>query len=261
MRAMRLDRFMFLFVMWACAAPQAASPDSEPEAAARDGWHRALRTSRGTVHVWTPAGYEPSTAGVLLYVHGYYTDVDTAWRRHHLSRQFAASARNALFIAPEAPIGEHEAVRWPKLQELLLEVSERTGTPLPAGRRVAVAHSGGFRTVRSWLDERLDTVVLLDAVYGGEADFRQWFASAPPSGPRRRLFLVAEKTTPRSTRLAEALGGAHILDAVPGRAAAEVPRDARVVLLHSQYDHMRIVTAGRVIPAVLRLTRLEDVQP
>lgn len=258
---MRLHRFSLLFVMWACAAPRAAPRDIEPEKVAASGWHRALRTSRGTVHVWAPAGYEPSTAGVLLYVHGYYTDVDTAWRKHDLARQFAASARNALFIAPEAPIGEHDAVRWPKLQELLREVSDRTGTPLPAGRRVAVAHSGGFRTVRAWLDEPLDTVVLLDAVYGGEADFRQWFASAQQSGRRRRLFLVADQTASRSTRLAEALGGAHVLDAVPGRAAAEVPQDARVVLMHSQYDHMRIITAGRVIPAVLRLTRLKDVQP
>src|SRR5688572_27928889 len=48
------------------------------------GEHWRFETWNGPVHVWRPSGYDPATAGTVLYVHGYYTDVDKAWREHRL---------------------------------------------------------------------------------------------------------------------------------------------------------------------------------
>ena len=50
------------------------------EAGADTSQHTRLRTPNGAVHVWKPAAYDPSTAGIVIYVHGYYVDVDDAWR-------------------------------------------------------------------------------------------------------------------------------------------------------------------------------------
>lgn len=229
----------------------APSRASEPEGPR----HRVLRTARGAVHVYSPRGYDARTAGLLLYVHGYYTDVDAAWRRHALAAQFAASQRNALFIAPEAPTGGHEPVRWPDLDELLAEVTERTDLALPRGLKVAVAHSGGFRTVKTWLPSGLDTVVLLDALYGGEPELHAWLNDEE----QRRLFIVASDTARRSELFMRAYDGTRVLDAVPPPGRAAVKRTDRLVLMRSQYDHMQMVTARRVIPAVLKMTRLERV--
>lgn len=264
MRAVRALVLVSLFpLLCACVAhaePGEEAEPSDPPAPAneRDGArHRVLRTARGAVHVFRPRGYDARTAGVLLYVHGYYTDVDTAWRRHALGAQFAASQRNALFIAPEAPVGGSEAVRWPDLDELLLEVAERTGLPLPRGVKIAVAHSGGFRTVQAWLPSGLDTVVLLDALYGGEPELREWLEDE--GGDERRLFIVAYDTARRSERFIGAFDDARVLEAVPAPGRALVARTERLVLMRSQYDHMKMVTARKVIPSVLGMTRLERV--
>src|SRR6185503_17480091 len=82
------------------------------------GRHVRFETEHGAVHVWRPRGYDRATAGIVVYVHGYFTDVDKAWEEHALAEQFAASRQNALFIVPEAPAGKAEEVRWMKLAEL-----------------------------------------------------------------------------------------------------------------------------------------------
>ena len=55
------------------------------------------------MHVWVPPSYDRATAGTVVYVHGYWTDADGAWRDYSLARQFRASHQNALFIVPDAP--------------------------------------------------------------------------------------------------------------------------------------------------------------
>src|SRR6266571_4841674 len=67
------------------------------------GEHWRIQTDHGPVHVFRPQGYDARAAGTLVYVHGLYADVDTAWRDHRLAEQFVASNRQALFIVPEAP--------------------------------------------------------------------------------------------------------------------------------------------------------------
>src|SRR5262245_52628668 len=84
------------------APPDGGSPISMAVAA---GTALRIADKAGPIHVWRPAGYRAETAAIVVYVHGYGTDVDTAWREHHLPEQFALSAVNALFIAPEAPAG------------------------------------------------------------------------------------------------------------------------------------------------------------
>src|SRR5437016_5385253 len=77
------------------------------------GKHWRIATAQGSVHVWVPDGYDRETAGTVIYVHGYYTDADGAWRDHELARQFKASHQNAMFIVPDAPAGNDDSVQWP----------------------------------------------------------------------------------------------------------------------------------------------------
>jgi hypothetical protein len=99
-----------------------------------------LDTANGPVHVWVPAGYHADGAATVVYVHGYYTDIDKAWVDHRLPQQFALSGVNALFIAPEAPSGSRQKLHWPSLADLLVEVQRATGVTRPMG--VAVWFGG-----------------------------------------------------------------------------------------------------------------------
>lgn len=210
------------------------------------GEHIRIETEHGPVHVWTPPGYRPQTAGIALYVHGYYTHVDGAWKQHRLATQFAASGRNALFIAPEAPDGLAEKVFWPELDELFLEVKRQTGLRRPWGPVVAMVHSGGFRTAAEWLDDQLlDDLVLLDALYDDEQAFADWARA-----PDHHLLLVGADTLRWTEPFARELAlPAH--DRIPDQ-----PLPAASLYLRGQVSHMDLVTKGKVIPLLYRMTRL-----
>jgi hypothetical protein len=214
------------------------------------GEHIRLETKKGAVHVWIPPGYVPETAGIALYVHGYYTNVDTAWKEHRLAEQFRASGRNALFIAPEAPDGLGQHVFWPELGDLLQEVRRQTGLRRSWGPVVAMVHSGGYRTAVAWLDDDLiDDLVLLDAMYGDEDAFREWMVADDSRG----LVLVGADTLRWTESFARE---------VKLRDRGEIPDDGKPaagperVYLRGQYGHMDLVTNGKVIPVLYRMTRL-----
>jgi hypothetical protein len=244
-----------------------ASADGVAKSAEAGGEHIRLATERGPVHVWIPRGYRQETAGIALYVHGYYTDVDRAWTDHRLAEQFRASGRNALFIAPEAPSGAGADVRWPLLGELLIEVRRQTGLRRPWGPVVVLAHSGGYRTVLAWLDHRhLEQVVLIDALYGNEEPFDDWLSER--RAVSNQLILVGGDTirwtepfvrepdgsAPRAT--------ARVFDRLPDRASEMDPaaRAARLLYFRSQFGHMKLVSGGRAVPLLLQLTRLPAVR-
>jgi hypothetical protein len=239
--------------------PDASVVDA-PEVAG--GAHVRIGDERGAVHVWTPPGFEADTAGIVLYVHGYYTDVDAAWAEHGLAAQFAASRRNALFIVPEAPKGARPAVHWPSLGELIRTVRARLGIVRPGGPVVALGHSGAYRTLIPWLAyPGLDHLVLLDAMYGEEDAFRDWLLGSPA----RRMTVIGADTLRWTEMFVEGFPEALVLDRIPDDAVlAELggpPRGQRLVYLRSQLGHMPIVTSGEVIPLLLRMTALPALAP
>jgi hypothetical protein len=217
--------------------------------------HVRLTSEAGPIHVWSPAGYAADTAGIVVYVHGFYVDVDGAWKHHRLARQFARSGLNALFIACEAPRGGRDPVSWPSLTALLETVAEKLGEPLPGGRVVAVGHSGAHLTMSHWLDEpRLDTIMLLDAMYGGMRRLREWLDRAP----ERRLIEAAALTRPWSDALHAEIPDALVFDRFPPPRSGKLDgaRKARVVYVRSQLDHMGLVTSGVAIPMLLRASQI-----
>ncbi len=46
-----------------------------------DGRHQRFGTTQGPVHVWRPRAYKPATAVTIVYVHGFFTDVEQAHRQ------------------------------------------------------------------------------------------------------------------------------------------------------------------------------------
>ena len=220
------------------------------------GYYQRIATPNGAIHVWAPAGYHSDGAAAVVYVHGYYTDVDGAWRDYQLPEQFAASSINALFIAVEAPSGAHDRVHFPDLGEVLRLVIANTGLPRPSGPLVAIGHSGGFRTLLSWINyPPLDVVVMLDALYGDMPEFGHWLAE----GPHRRMISVGEDTLRWTEDMAREIPDTVTIDRFP-----DVPERwpdnayaAKHLYVRSQYSHMTQVTGDVVLPLLLRLLPVE----
>lgn len=225
------------------------------------GRHWRLRTDHGPVHVWTPPGYQAETAGVVAYVHGYYTNVDRAFAEHRLAGQFRASGKNALFIVPEAPAGSYESVHWDDLGVLIRTVRQRIGVERPWGPVVAMGHSGAYRTLLTWLAYRpLEHVILVDALYGNESAFESWLGERDAMDTTtggNRLTMVSMDTLRWSEPWAHARGFASTFDWVPDSAALpEDARTAKVLYIRSQYGHMELITDGKTIPVLLHATAL-----
>lgn len=185
--------------------------------------HTRLVTEHGPVHVAIP----PRAASVtVVYVHGFWTNVDDAWVQHRLSEQLGGV--DAVVIAPEAPSGPGQPVRWPSLHELLATVEAHTSVTLPS-QVIAIGHSGAYRTLEGWVGEqRLKSVVLLDAFYGSTAPWQRFLAA----DASRQLRIVARATAKRSAPF-----------------CASHPEVSCEV---SRLTHMQLVTTGEVIPRVLR---------
>jgi hypothetical protein len=225
------------------------------------GTHVRLHTGNGSIHVWRPDGYDAQTAGVVVYIHGYHTSIDQAWTEHHLAEQFQASGRNALFIAPEASQFEDDPIKWESLGELLNVVREIAGLPLPRGPVVVAGHSGAYRTIVAWLPHsHITCLIMLDALYRKEQEFRAWLRG-PSDPPTRRIILVGYETAKNSDRFARRSQGGRRRAMIPEDVSqfSKQERQARVLYLRSQYDHMELVTGGKVIPLLLRLTSLRPV--
>lgn len=239
------------------ASGDRASPTAYELARAGDAYR--FETSHGAVHVWVPVGYNPATAATVLFVHGYYTDVDHAWERYRLPEQFAASGINAMFVACEAPSGDDQEPFWRSARQLVRAVRRGVDRELPRGPTVAVGHSGAHRTIRLWLDEpTLDTIVLLDAAYGKASDYRRWLRRHRG----RRLIDVGDLLLRESAdRWHREIPTTRVIEGLPPPEAGALPagaREARVLYIRSSEGHMPLVTRGVALPMVLRALRAPE---
>ena len=217
-----------------------------------DGHHIRFGTeNQGPVHVWTPSSYRPQGASVVIYLHGFYSTADSAFFEHRLATQFRDSGRNAVFIVPEVPSWRTDPIFWDDLEELLTQVFARARLKRPEGPVMLVAHSGAYRNVVEWLAHpRVKQVVLLDALYGGEKDFQTWLATTMVSG--KQLVMVGFETVQRTDWFLKLHPAAVRLDDVP-YLYDRLPRPNAPVMyfVSDRFDHMAMVTDGRVLPYLL----------
>jgi len=223
------------------------------------GRHFRIKTAQGAVHVWFPENYDRATAGTVVYVHGYWIDADGAWRDYELARQFRMSKQNAMFVVPDAPSNNDESVQWPALSDLRRAVS-RANIKMPDGPVVVMGHSGAFRTVMQWVDNRVvDQIILLDALYAGESAFDEFIKSGKRAEDHKMIVVAASTATESkafATKYKFAVARERMPDSVGGFSKKE--RGAKLLYIRSQFEHMGIVTSKKVIPLLLRVSPLKS---
>jgi uncharacterized protein YbjT (DUF2867 family) len=182
------------------------------------------------VHLWCRAGSEPTK--IVVYVHGYRDDADSAFNNHALASQFAKSRVDALFVVVEAPSGADQPVMFGDLDELLAMIDA------PEGPVLVIGHSGGNRTLKSWLrSSRVEEVVLLDGFYGESASWTKWLTSRTSASLR----IVGQHTQEKSEAWL---------------AAQSQQVRARVTHQPAKCGHMEIITQGNWLPRVINESQL-----
>lgn len=218
------------------------------------GTHWRCRSDRGPIHIWIPKGYQRQTAGAVVFVHGYASNVDQTWSHFKLAKQFSLSRQNAMFIVPEAPKSKGEAVVWSELGDLRAAV-RACNIRLPNGSWVILGHSGAYRTVREWIDHpRVAELILLDALYSGQEEFQTFIET------KGKKLIILSKDTGRQTRgFLEKFPYAQRMSKLPDSYEGFTRNQKRAKLLHirSQYSHGGMVSNLKVLPILLRLTPLQ----
>lgn len=261
-----IDGHGHMMVARRTGTPRATSTATPTTGRVSGGAHWRIVTPKGPVHVWEPRGYDAATAGTVLYVHGFYTNVDKAWSQHALAEQFAGSRVNALFVVPEAPAGSGDDVSWPVLADLLAEVQKQLPGVETRGPIVAAGHSGAWRTLGLWADEaaskQVDNFILLDGLYGMDEKFQAWLARQP-SAEEPRLTLVSADTAKRAASFLESIEGARRRAALPENYRQLTPVEKKVPVLDiaAGIGHMEIITTGKVLPVLLHRSSLRTIKP
>lgn len=209
-----------------------------------------LQTARGPVYVFRAAGVRPVVT--VVYVHGYYNDVDSAWKQHDLAAKFADSGMPAVFVVPEAPSAPQAPVVWDDLTQLLAAVRAAKPKLLPPRAPVvAVGHSAAYRTMVKWLGHpQLREVVLVDALYGCEDQYAQWLKGQP----NHRMVMIVRSTSAWARPFAKRFRFARQLPEIPASPPARL-RSLRLVVAQSQHGHMELVTQPQVLTSILQMSR------
>lgn len=220
-----------------------------------------LATEHGTVMVFLPDGTPESSPPTVIYTHGFFDTVETAWKKHRLPEQFLASGVKALFIAPEAPKSSGDSVKWGSLSALLNTVALMTGLQ-PGDPVVAIGHSAAFETINKWLPEpRLVHITLLDALYGFAGAFRDWGNQAGHT----MTMLVTKSGAPRTNteKILPTMFSTVKWAGVPPLYDdfSQAAKDAKTLYIVANESHMQLVEgrpgkpiASWVIPILLRRT-------
>jgi hypothetical protein len=130
---------------------------------------------------------------------------------------------------------------------------------LPDGPIIVMGHSGAFRTVMQWVDHRhVGQIILLDALYAGESAFDEFIKSGKRAD-EHKLIVVGADTAEGSASFAAKYKFAFGRDGMPDKLGdfTKSERRAKLLYIHSQYGHMSIVTSRKVIPTLLRMTKLK----
>src|SRR5262249_3238665 len=144
---------------------------------------------------------------------------------------------------------------WKDLDELLANVKRKTKQKLPTGGISTLAHSGGFRSIVDWIKSgMLDQIILLDGLYFNEDSFGTWLkgqAHRRPDLPRvNKLIVVASETVVKSDAFVKRFPKAVTHGKIPDNAFElnKAERNAEVLYMRTNDEHMQLVTEGKVIP-------------
>ena len=143
-----------------------------------------------SVLIFVPKGFRSTqSTNIVVYVHGWYNNIDSACAQFKLIEQFSESNKNAIFVFPEGPKNSPDSFGG-KLEEkdglknLVTDVlkflkKKRITTTAKVGNIILAGHSGAYRAIaysveQGGLTKNISNVILFDALYAETEKFLKW---------------------------------------------------------------------------------------
>jgi len=142
-------------------------------------YYRLFSKARGPVCIWEPDLIDYTTAGTVVFVHGFRLNqkthtwyVDQVWEEFKLIDKFQTSTRNARFVAIQNRASRASKTRWLHLRDLLAALNDSLSSI--SGPVVVIGHSAAYLTVANWIGNvNLMHLTLLDGLYGKLAAYQR----------------------------------------------------------------------------------------
>ena len=146
-----------------------------------------------SVMIYVPQKFNLNkTLELFVWFHGWNNNIDSANSFYQLTDQFELSGRNAIFIFPEGPKNAPDSyggkLERPEMfalfiNDLLKKLEDLKY--LPKKKQLSIndcsislaGHSGAYRVISKIIQyNKIDELILFDAMYGGNEAFLQWIS-------------------------------------------------------------------------------------
>lgn len=153
-------------------------------------YSREKHYNDSSVALFIPKGFRPTdSVDLVVHIHGWSSNIDTALGGHLLPQQLVASGKNAILVVPEGPRNAPDFF-WGKLEEpggFQHFIEDVTGYLFRAGKTttrnigsvILSGHSGAYHSIsyvlkQGGMPETIREVYLFDALYGQKEQFVRW---------------------------------------------------------------------------------------
>ncbi|HEY6952741.1 MAG TPA: hypothetical protein VI758_10060 [Bacteroidota bacterium] len=230
--------------------------------------------SDSSVAMFIPDGYRPSdSVDLVFHFHGWFNNIDTAFKRYELARQFAESGKNAILIVPEGPrdapdsfggkLEDKDGFR--RLTEDVLDYlyTMKKINAHRVGQIILSGHSGGYHVIssilaRGGLTEHIREVYLFDALYGQTEKFVHWLDLF--DAKLVNVYTDSGGTREETRNLIDDLDswGMPHFEAELEQAIPHDLKKNKLVFLHTKLQHDQVMQARYTFREFLKSSSLSD---
>jgi hypothetical protein len=230
--------------------------------------------SDSSVALFIPRGFQQTEAvDLVVYLHGWRNNIDTALNKYQLPQQLYESGKNAILVFPEGPRNAPDSYAG-KLEDagglkrfvtdvvdfLFKESKVKTRS---VGKVILSGHSGGGEGIaaalmRGGIPEKVREVYLFDAMYGDIERFTYWVDRF--NGKLINIYTDSGGTKWDTETMMEDLAGWGIpYRALEERVASPADlRDNRLVFIHTDLGHDMVVSGRMQFREYLKASNLSN---
>jgi hypothetical protein len=227
-----------------------------------------------SVALFIPRGFRQTEAvDLVVYLHGWRNNIDTALGKYKLPQQFYESDKNAILVFPEGPRNAPDSYAG-KLEDagglkrfvadivdfLFKDSKVKTRT---VGKIILSGHSGGGEGIaaalmRGGVPEKVREVYLFDAMYGDIERFTYWVDRF--NGKPINIYTDTGGTKWDTETMMEDLAGWGIpYRSLEERVAAPADlSDNRLVFIHTDLGHDMVVSGRMQFREYLKASHLSN---
>lgn len=231
--------------------------------------------SDSSVLIFIPKGYRKTEqTDFIIYLHGWYNNIDSACAQFNLIEQFTESKKNAIFIFPEGPKNAPDSFGGKLedkdgLKNLMNDIlrflkSKNKIKSNKIGKIILAGHSGAYRAIsfclmHGGLTRNISDVILFDALYSQTEKFIHWITKF--NGRFINIYTDDGGTKKETEALINYLKLNRISFYYDEEAELgnDILTDNRLIFIHSDLTHNEVIAKRKQFYNFIKTSKLKNI--